>query len=81
MTETLPLPLRLRVEATNQRVRIVEYIGSTTNKYVGLEGVVTEMFLRHDRLMVLVKLDNDPAPILQSITGGLPCLPHEIEVI
>lgn len=65
----------------NLRVRVKTFCGSDDNKYIGLEGEITEVFFRRDRLMVLVKLDNDPAPHLQALTGGLPCLPEEVEVI
>lgn len=74
----------------SERVRIVSFCGGTDNKYVGLTGEVVEVFFRRQRpltgdetyrLMMMVKLDNDPAPHLQALTGGLPVLPEEVEVL
>lgn len=61
-------------------VRIINYCGTTDNHYVGRLGEVVELFFKRGELMILVKLHDDPNPVLATFLGGLPCLPHEIEV-
>jgi hypothetical protein len=63
------------------KVRVTRYCGGTDNKYCGLLGEVAEVYFRHNVLMVLVKLDEDPNPQLANWLGGLPCLADEIEVV
>lgn len=61
------------------RVKILEYNKSTKNKYVGLEGLITHAEERRGQMMFLVLLDDDPAPRLQQMLGGLPCIESELE--
>lgn len=63
------------------RVRVIEYNKSLKNKYVGLEGLVVDVSLRHDNAVILVLLDDDPAPSLGAMLGGLPCHLNELEKI
>lgn len=79
MTKTTRHHIEPTTVAVGDRVRVKEYGGSQDQLYVGLEGLITSIDNRSGRWVIIVLLDNDPSPYLQSILGGLPCYEYELE--
>lgn len=68
-------------DLVGKRVKVTQYGGSTTDRYVGLTGLVTFSVTRRSGEIYMVLLDKDPSPAMAEVFGGLPCYDYELEVL